>query len=256
MKRKAPLNPHLTSVDPGSVQPSQVSAAPIPQARSANGHRGSSESPTAPKPTLDPSRTPETSDLFGAALPQLEVDPLAAAPSTALCFVNRHRFTDEVHGAVHANDLERDAIDSPEFQRLFRILQLGLVDLLYPAANHTRGAHSIGTLYCAQLLLSALRENHERLINDTPPSEMPKPGTPSVYLAPRITRAEEVLIRLGALLHDISHGPYSHDIERKTHYLYPYSDSITHESGPRVRVSSFYGPSERVNESETDSFRI
>jgi hypothetical protein len=42
------------------------------------------------------------------------------------------------------NSVERDAVDTPEFQRLFRISQLGFVDLVYQTANHTRGIHSIG----------------------------------------------------------------------------------------------------------------
>ena|SRR6185369_9170877 len=37
-----------------------------------------------------------------------------------------HRFTDDVHGEILLNTLERDCVDSPEYRRLFRISQLGL----------------------------------------------------------------------------------------------------------------------------------
>jgi hypothetical protein len=35
-------------------------------------------------------------------------------------FENRHKFQDDVWGQIRLNDLERDVIDTPEFQRLFR----------------------------------------------------------------------------------------------------------------------------------------
>src|SRR5205807_1659006 len=115
-----------------------------------------------------------------------------------------------VWGQIILNDLERRVIDTPEFQRLFRTSQLGFVDLVYQSANHTRGAHCIGTCYTANWLLNCLLENMKRL-------------DPQRNRYPRleISHAERVLIRLGALLHDISHVPLSHDLERKTHRI-PY----------------------------------
>lgn len=118
-------------------------------------------------------------------------------------FEDRFQFVDDIHGRILLNNLERDAIDTPEFQRLFRISQLGLVEITYQTGNHTRGAHSIGTCYAAQKLITALTHNHER----------------GAFDAPEITGAEKVLIRLGALLHDIPHGPFSHDIEKKKHLI-------------------------------------
>src|SRR5437868_8743719 len=62
-------------------------------------------------------------------------------------FADRFPFHDEVHGEIFVNAMERDIIDTPEFQRLFRISQLGFVDLAFATANHTRAVHSIGTCY-------------------------------------------------------------------------------------------------------------
>ena len=169
------------------------------------------------------------------AVAEAGIDAARAADDTFAAFKDRHLFADEVHGLVHASDLERDAIDTPEYQRLFRINQLGFIDLLYPSANHTRGAHGIGTLHAAQELIQALRGSQQRL-----EGEKGKKSSGS----PAITRSEEILIRLGALLHDIPHGPYSHDIEKKTHHIYPYGldeNDATH----RVKVQSFYGPYEK-----------
>lgn len=122
-------------------------------------------------------------------------------------FEDKFEFSDDVHGMVLLNQIERDVIDTPEFQRLFRLLQLGFVDLVYHNANHTRGSHSIGTCYWAKKLVDTLNENNKKLarFHIEPDSNIPQ-----------ISKAERVLISLGSLLHDISHGPFSHDIEKKT----------------------------------------
>jgi len=131
----------------------------------------------------------------------------------AEAFEDDCEFQDDVHGSIHLNPLERDVVDSPEFRRLFHLRQLGFVDFVYPTANHTRGTHSIGACHLAKKLVTKLNEN----------SEQP------------ISRSERVLISLGALLHDIPHGPLSHDIEKKTHRIYPFSRSKP------VKVQSHYG---------------
>src|SRR6266853_6166213 len=74
-----------------------------------------------------------------------------------------HRFTDDVHGDILLNTLERDCLDSPEFRRLFRISQLGFVRFVYQTANHTRGAHSIGVCGMAQRLIERLNHNNPQI---------------------------------------------------------------------------------------------
>src|SRR5713226_5004705 len=110
-------------------------------------------------------------------------------------FVNRHKFQDDIWGQIRLNDLERDVIDTPEFQRLFRTSQLGFVELVYHTANHTRGAHSIGACRITNRLINRLVENtsdlYERYNNDCP----------GLYADFEISNAERILIRLGALLH-------------------------------------------------------
>src|SRR5438552_9443402 len=80
-------------------------------------------------------------------------------------FRDRHKFQDDVWGKITLNELERDVIDTPEFQRLFRTSQLGFVDLVYQTANHTRGAHSIGACAVARQLMEHLERNMARLRN-------------------------------------------------------------------------------------------
>lgn len=84
-------------------------------------------------------------------------------------------------------------IDTPVFQRLKKISQLGLVSFVYPAANHSRFEHSLGVYRNALLFLRQLA-NDERFCQLVTP------------------RDAELLI-LAALLHDVGHWPYCHPIE-------------------------------------------
>ena len=92
---------------------------------------------------------------------------------------------DPVHGFVDFSEGEKSIIDHPAFQRLRRIRQLAMSDLVYPGAVHHRFEHSLGVCHIAGRIA-------ERLFDK---------------------RADEDTIkyvRLAALLHDIGHGPFSH----------------------------------------------
>ena len=87
----------------------------------------------------------------------------------------------------------RQLIDTPEFRRLANISQLGLVSLVYPAANHTRFEHSLGVYRMALLFL-------DRLAEDSLFAEIVRPED-----------AERFIV--AALLHDLGHWPFCHPIE-------------------------------------------
>lgn len=94
---------------------------------------------------------------------------------------------------VPITDRVRRLIDTAAFRRLARITQLGLVSLVYPAANHTRFEHSLGVYRLALLVLRHLSHDARfRALVDT--------------------REGEKLI-LAALLHDLGHWPFCHAIE-------------------------------------------
>ncbi len=84
-------------------------------------------------------------------------------------------------------------VDAPEFRRLARISQLGLVALVYPAAHHTRFEHSLGVYGNA---LSYLRQ----LAQDRRFEQM-------------IGEEDAKLLLVAALLHDLGHWPFCHPIE-------------------------------------------
>lgn len=151
-------------------------------------------------------------------VPDVPVIPRTPSWDPDGLFADRFEFQDDVHGSIFLNRLERDAVDSPEFQRLFRLGQLGFVDLVYPTANHTRGVHSIGVCHWSKKLVDHLKQN----------------GKSNVI---QISTSERVLISLAGLLHDLPHGPFSHDIEKKTH-------RFKHD-GIEEKVKSHYGPYEK-----------
>lgn len=122
-----------------------------------------------------------------------------------------------VSGGVPVTQVELDIIDTPDFQRLRGIRQLGLAHLVYPSALHTRFDHSLGTLDMAARMTQAIRENahsdeHER----------------------RITDEQIALVRLYALLHDITHIPFGHTIEDELQLL------VRHDENEN-RIQRFLG---------------
>ena len=64
-----------------------------------------------------------------------------------------------VSGDVLLTQLEIDLIDTPDFQRLRRVRQLGTACFVYPTALHTRFDHSLGTLAIAIRMLDSIRKN-------------------------------------------------------------------------------------------------
>jgi hypothetical protein len=105
---------------------------------------------------------------------------------------------DPIHGFVKLKPFEQDIIDVPAYQRLRRIRQLALTDMVYPAANHTRFEHSLGVLHVATLMFEQVKSTIERI----------KPGEPS-FTADDLDKAR-AMVRLAALLHDVGHAPFSH----------------------------------------------
>lgn len=108
---------------------------------------------------------------------------------------------DPVYGFVQFTEKElMQVIEHPWFQRLRRIKQMGMAQLVYPGAVHTRFHHSLGACHLMGIALEGLQRK-------------------GVTIAP----AELTAARLAILLHDIGHGPFSHALE---HTLIP----VSHES--------------------------
>jgi HD superfamily phosphohydrolase len=135
--------------------------------------------------------------------------------------------TDPVHGDVRITELERLLVDSPPFQRLRRVKQLGTTHLVYPGATHTRFSHSLGTVAAAQMLLDIVLEQRDELgakedLFGQWEQEAADGGLP---YARRVAEAI-VLTRLGALLHDLCHVPFGHSVEDELRLLEPHDENV------------------------------
>lgn len=125
-------------------------------------------------------------------------------------------FTDPVHGDIYLNRLEIAFVDSPPFQRLRRVRQLGETHLVYPGAVHTRFSHSLGALRLTQHLLDRVYNQSQGLhATDDLISEW---GDQRDHKWAEAT----VLARLGGLLHDLCHVPAGHTIEDDLGLLEPH----------------------------------
>ncbi|KAG9332859.1 hypothetical protein JZ751_014486 [Albula glossodonta] len=69
-------------------------------------------------------------------------------------------FNDPIHGSIEMHPYLVRIIDTPEFQRLRDIRQMGGVYHVYPGASHKRFEHSIGVAHLAGELVQALRKQH------------------------------------------------------------------------------------------------
>ncbi|HZT67928.1 MAG TPA: HD domain-containing protein [Acidimicrobiales bacterium] len=117
--------------------------------------------------------------------------------------------TDPIHGEIRINELERLIVDSPAFQRLRHVKQLGMTLKVFPGAEHSRFTHSLGTLQAAQKILDRV----VRALDgpDPQPSlldDWRNDGDFELRL-----REATVLARLTALIHDLTHVPFGHTIE-------------------------------------------
>jgi HD superfamily phosphohydrolase len=92
---------------------------------------------------------------------------------------------DSVHDHITVEGVAEDLLDTPAVQRLRRIKQLGTAELVYPSANHTRFEHSLGVYHLATRALENLN----------------------------IEGVQAERLRAAAILHDVGHCPFSHNIE-------------------------------------------
>ncbi len=106
---------------------------------------------------------------------------------------------DPVHNIIPFEDtgcdrLLLDLINTREFQRLRRIKQLGMSELVFPGANHSRFAHCIGVMHVARRMMKRVARLGGK----------------------KIPEDQRTAVLAAALLHDVGHGPFSHAFEKVT----------------------------------------
>jgi HD superfamily phosphohydrolase len=113
----------------------------------------------------------------------------------------RKIFNDPVYGFITIpGDFIFRVVEHPYFQRLRRIKQLGLAELVYPGAVHSRFQHALGAMHLMHEALLSLEAKGVKM------SDQEKEGA-----------------LLAILLHDMGHGPFSHVLE---HSLF---HNVSHE---------------------------
>jgi HD superfamily phosphohydrolase len=117
---------------------------------------------------------------------------------------------DPVWGFINIpTDLIFEIIQHPYFQRLRRIRQLGLTEMVYPGAIHTRFHHALGAMHLMTEALKSLQSKGHTISSE-----------------------EFEGAQLAILLHDIGHGPLSHALE------YSLLENIKHEELSRFIMES------------------
>src|SRR3569833_2825326 len=99
---------------------------------------------------------------------------------------------DPLWNNIRLDSLSIELIDTPAFQRLRYVRQLGLAFLVYPGATHSRFEHALGAFHLARRTLNQFEEQDD-------------------FSA--VGRDECTLVRAAALLHDVGHYPFSHALE-------------------------------------------
>jgi len=83
-------------------------------------------------------------------------------------------YQDPLYGAKVLSPLAVRVIDTPEFQRLAGLRQLGFSEVVYRGAHHTRFEHSVGTFFICRTIMRRIVQNHERLGLDHPGEILPQ----------------------------------------------------------------------------------
>lgn len=111
-------------------------------------------------------------------------------------------FRDPILGTIIVdNQIILDLINTPEFQRLRRIKQLGTSSLTFHGAEHSRFGHCLGVYEIARRMCNHFQRNY--------PTSHPGDGLWDDH--------ERPVVLCAALLHDLGHGPYSHTFEHIFH---------------------------------------
>jgi len=118
--------------------------------------------------------------------------------------------TDVIHRSITLHPLCVQIVDTPEFQRLRGISQLGTVQWVFPCARHDRFQHALGVSHLAsEWARQFQREQPELHISDQARYLV---ITPSVEEQPElhISDQEVLCVTVAGLVHDLGHGPFSH----------------------------------------------
>jgi deoxynucleoside triphosphate triphosphohydrolase SAMHD1 len=108
--------------------------------------------------------------------------------------MNYKLINDTIYGQISLSNIAIKIIDTPQFQKLRNIKQLGACSFIFPTASHTRFEHSIGVAHLAKEFLQSLVQNSENI---------------------EATEEDYLLVEIAGLCHDLGHGPFSHAFDNE-----------------------------------------
>lgn len=116
----------------------------------------------------------------------------------------KYPFRDPIYGILEFDENCVEIINTPEFQRLRYIKQLGNCEYIFPSATHSRFIHSLGTSYLTKFALNQVLASNNTKLDDKNRNN----------------------IVIAGLCHDLGHGPFSHLFDR----LFAKSPEEEHEA--------------------------
>ncbi|KAJ2742226.1 hypothetical protein GGI20_004633 [Coemansia sp. BCRC 34301] len=102
---------------------------------------------------------------------------------------NSKYVNDPIHGYISLGEQVLQFVDTPQFQRLRHLKQMGSSYLVFPGASHNRFEHCIGTSYLASEFVRGFAQRQPEL---------------------DIDERDYRCVTLAGLCHDLGHGPFSH----------------------------------------------
>ncbi|KAF9981881.1 SAM domain and HD [Mortierella antarctica] len=128
---------------------------------------------------------------------------------------NEKYINDPIHGHVLLDSDCLSCIDTPQFQRLRDLTQLGSAYYVFPGATHKRFEHSIGTSHLAGELVERFRDTQPEL---------------------EISASDVKCVKLAGLCHDLGHGPFSHVFDNEFIPRAIPGSTWTHEQGSEMML--------------------
>eukprot|EP00667_Euglena_gracilis_P003787 EG_transcript_3799 len=143
-----------------------------------------------------------------AALPREDSSPCPSVEDAVRGLSRRGKYLhDRIHDHIALPPLLVAVIDTPEFQRLRKLNQLGCTQFLFPSAMHTRFEHCIGVAHIAGKMVNHLRQSQPEL---------------------EIDDRDVLCVMFAGLVHDLGHGPFSHTFERFVNHM---REKAAHQTG-------------------------